>query len=76
VQGTASYGGGFIAYSLGNFVFDIDTVERAREGAILRVLLGDEGVEAAELIPVRILDDVQPRFLADDDGLPVVERVF
>jgi len=76
VQGTTSYGSGFIAYGLGNFVFDLDVVERAREGAILRVLLGDDGVEAAELIPVRIVDDVQPRFLADDEGLPVVERVF
>ncbi|NIN65855.1 MAG: PQQ-binding-like beta-propeller repeat protein [Anaerolineae bacterium] len=76
VQGTTSYGGGFIAYSLGNFVFDLDVVERAREGAILRVLLGDDGVEAAELIPVRIADDVQPRFLADEEGRPIVERVF
>jgi poly-gamma-glutamate synthesis protein (capsule biosynthesis protein) len=76
VQGTTSYGSGFIAYSLGNFVFDLDVVERAREGAILRVLLGDDGVEAAELIPVRIADDVQPRLLADEEGQPVVERVF
>jgi poly-gamma-glutamate synthesis protein (capsule biosynthesis protein) len=73
---TAFYGRGFIAYSLGNFVFDIDTTEQAREGVILRVLLGSEGVEAAELIPVRIVDDVQPRFLADDEGGPIVERVF
>jgi poly-gamma-glutamate capsule biosynthesis protein CapA/YwtB (metallophosphatase superfamily)/outer membrane protein assembly factor BamB len=76
VQGTASYEGGFIAYSSGNFVFDIDYLEETREGAILRVLLGDEGVEAAELIPVRIVDDVQPRFLADDEGQPIIERVF
>jgi poly-gamma-glutamate synthesis protein (capsule biosynthesis protein) len=76
VQGTTSYGGGFIAYSLGNFVFDLDVVARAREGAILRVLLGDDGVEAAELISVRMADDVQPRFLADEEGRPVVERVF
>jgi poly-gamma-glutamate capsule biosynthesis protein CapA/YwtB (metallophosphatase superfamily)/outer membrane protein assembly factor BamB len=76
VQGTASYRGGFIAYSLGNFVFDIDVPEQAREGAILRVLLGDEGVEAAELIPVRIVDDVQPRFLADGEGRPIIEGVF
>jgi len=76
VQGTASYGEGFIAYSLGNFVFDIDTLEQARQGVILRVLLGGEGVEAAELIPVGIVDDVQPRFLADDEGQPIVQQVF
>jgi len=76
VQGTEEYAGGFIVYSLGNFVFDIDVVEGAREGAILRVLLGDSGVERAEIIPVRIVDDVQPRFLAGENGLPVVTRVF
>jgi poly-gamma-glutamate synthesis protein (capsule biosynthesis protein) len=76
VQGTEEYAGGFIVYSLGNFVFDIDVLEGAREGAILRVLLGDSGVERAEMIPVRIVDDVQPRFLAGDGGLPVATRVF
>jgi len=76
VQGTEVYRGGFIAYSLGNFVFDIDTLEAAREGAILRVLLGDAGVEAADLIPVRIVDDVQPRLILDGEGFPVVKQVF
>lgn len=76
VQGTAVYGEGFVAYSLGNFVFDMDVSERAREGGILRVLLGSDGVEAAELIPVRIVDDVQPRYVAGRAGQPMVDRVF
>jgi len=68
--------GRFVAYSLGNFVFDIDTLEGAREGAILRVLLGETRVEAVDLIPVRIMDDVQPRFFRGEEGLPVVKQVF
>jgi poly-gamma-glutamate synthesis protein (capsule biosynthesis protein) len=76
VQGTEVYRGGFIAYSLGNFIFDIDTLEAAREGAILRVLLGDAGVEAVDLIPVRIEDDVQPRLILDGEGIPVVKQLF
>jgi poly-gamma-glutamate capsule biosynthesis protein CapA/YwtB (metallophosphatase superfamily) len=76
VQGTEEYGGGFIVYSLGNFVFDMDVAEGVREGAILRVFLGGRGVEAAEMIPVSIVDDVQPQFLRGEGGLPVVERVF
>jgi len=76
VQGTARYGEGFMAYSLGDFVFDIDVTEAARDGAILRVLLGDSGVEAVDLVPVRIVDDVQPRFLAGEDGLPIVRQVW
>jgi poly-gamma-glutamate capsule biosynthesis protein CapA/YwtB (metallophosphatase superfamily) len=76
VQRTASYGQGFIAYSLGNFVFDIDVLEQARQGAVLRVLLGRDGVEVVELIPVPILDDVQPRFMADDEGHAVVQPIL
>ncbi len=76
VQAVEPHGEGFVAYSLGDFVFDIDVGEATRYGSILRVLLGDEGVQAIDLIPVRIVDDVQPRFLAGEDGLPVVTEVF
>jgi poly-gamma-glutamate capsule biosynthesis protein CapA/YwtB (metallophosphatase superfamily)/outer membrane protein assembly factor BamB len=76
VQGTGAYGEGFVAYSLGDLVFDIDVTEAARDGAVLRVLLGDSGVEAVDLVPVRIVDDVQPRFLAGEDGLPIIEQVW
>jgi poly-gamma-glutamate capsule biosynthesis protein CapA/YwtB (metallophosphatase superfamily)/outer membrane protein assembly factor BamB len=76
VQGTGTFGEGFVAYSLGDLVFDIDVTEAARDGAILRVLLGDRGVEAVDLVPVRIVDDVQPRFLVGEDALPVVRQVW
>ncbi|HJX38368.1 MAG TPA: CapA family protein [Anaerolineae bacterium] len=76
VQGTEVYGDGLIVYGLGNFVFDIDVVEEAREGAILRVLLGDRGVESADLLPVRIVDDVQPQLMVDEGGRPIVRQVF
>jgi poly-gamma-glutamate capsule biosynthesis protein CapA/YwtB (metallophosphatase superfamily) len=75
VQGSEEYAGGFVAYSLGNFVFDID-MENTREGAMLRVLLGEQGVQRVESIPVRIVDDVQPQFLRGEDGLPSVESLF
>ncbi|MDH4209730.1 MAG: CapA family protein, partial [Anaerolineae bacterium] len=76
VQGTEVYRDGLIVYGLGNFVFDIDVVEGAREGAILRVLLGERGVEAADLLPVRIVEDVQPRLMVDEGGRPIVRQVF
>jgi poly-gamma-glutamate capsule biosynthesis protein CapA/YwtB (metallophosphatase superfamily) len=76
VQSTVAYQNGLIVYGLGNFVFDIDTVEGARQGAILRVLVGEAGVESADLVPVRIVDDVQPQLMAGEDGSPVVTPVF
>jgi poly-gamma-glutamate synthesis protein (capsule biosynthesis protein) len=76
VQAVEPYGGGFVAYSLGDFVFDIDVGDATRYGSILRVLLGDEGVQAIDLLPVRIVDDVQPRLLVGEDGHPAVTEVF
>ncbi len=76
VQPVVTYLDGLIAYGLGNFVFDIDILERAREGAMLRVFFSREELLRAELIPVRIVDDVQPRLLLDEDGRPVVHQVY
>lgn len=48
LQGTETYKGAFIAYSLGNFVFD----GRDEYSAILRVVLDREGVKGVDFTPV------------------------
>ncbi|MGC8960672.1 MAG: CapA family protein, partial [Chloroflexia bacterium] len=65
---TERYLNGLIAYGLGDLVFDIDIVDAARDGALLRVVLGREGVVRADWIPTRLVDDVQPRPLAVPGG--------
>jgi len=72
-QETTPYLGGFIAYSLGDFVFDMPWEE---EGAILRAFLTADGLEQVEVIPVEIVDGVQPRPLLDEEGDPVVHTVY
>lgn len=61
VQGLERYKGALIAYSLGNFVFDLDK-EINRESMILEIRLGREGVVGYEAVPVMITDG-QPRIL-------------
>lgn len=68
-------GSTLVAYSLGDFVFDIDDHDVARDAVVLRVILDRDGVASAEWIPARIVDDVQPRPLAGPAGRPVVEVV-
>ncbi len=68
-------GSTLVAYSLGDFVFDIDDHDIARDGVVLRVILSAEGVVGAEWIPVRIVDDVQPRPRAGSDGRPIVQTI-
>ncbi|MGC8874823.1 MAG: CapA family protein, partial [Chloroflexia bacterium] len=65
-------GSTLVVYSLGDFVFDIDDHDIARDGAILRVILSRHRVEGGEWIPVRIVDDVQPRPLQGAGNHPVV----
>ncbi len=68
LQPTEIYKGKLIAYSLGDFVFDIDNYDAARDGAILWAWVGKDGVRRAELWHTRIVHDAQVRFRAEADG--------
>lgn len=46
---------GYVAYSLGNFIFDQSDAEETRTGAVLRVLLDRGGVALAAAAPVEIV---------------------
>ena len=54
VEELEQYGQGWIAYSLGNFVFDQPFSAETLEGGALRVSLAKGRVEQVELIPVKI----------------------
>jgi poly-gamma-glutamate synthesis protein (capsule biosynthesis protein) len=58
IQGIETYRGKLVAYSLGNFVFDMwaDT----RETFILRVRLQERDALSYDIVPVRIGDEYQP----------------
>jgi poly-gamma-glutamate synthesis protein (capsule biosynthesis protein) len=85
LQGIERYSGGLIAYSLGNFVFDM-WGRSTRESAILKVALSKSGVKDIEVVPVRINGSYQPEVLSgheakevlsrlEDWGLPILHRV-
>ena len=54
IQGFELYNGGFIAYSLGNFIMDRQDTDLARESMILDFLIGPDGVKQVEVHPVWI----------------------
>ncbi len=60
LQEVEEYGGGLIAYSLGNFVFDGFDGD-ANTSAILRVTLDGDGIHGWEMLPVEIVDNGLPR---------------
>ncbi len=74
VQGTQVFGQpgdksggreGFVAYSLGNFVFDQGD-DRAQEGLALRALFDREGLRAVQALPVWA--GLQPRLMNEEDA--------
>ena len=67
LQGIESYNGGLIAYSLGNFVFDMHFCCETRLGAILAMTVEEGALRSYELLPVYINDAFQPTLMADEE---------
>lgn len=68
LQPIEEYGGGLIAYSLGNFVFD-GFWDPANDSAILLVELTAEGVARYETVPVTIVEGI-PALAEPAGGAP------
>lgn len=74
IQGLESYKSGFIAYSLGNFVFD-NLTERRRESLILQASFDKEGIKAVDLLPIWINDEYQPQIASEGTAQNIVTRL-
>src|SRR6478609_7287554 len=65
LQTTSRHGNRLVAYSMGNFVFDMNGPGQT-DSAILDVRLSADGVDAARAIPIVIRDGVPVRAHGDD----------
>lgn len=68
-QGYEHYKNGFIAYSLGNFIFDMPggTHKFSRLGLLVEAEIEKDGIKSVEVIPVDTSGG-NPRLLRDDEG--------
>ncbi len=60
VQPIEEYGGGYIAYSLGNFVFDQNFSEDTKRGLILKVIARNDKILEVKGLEIRFTSDFQP----------------
>ncbi len=60
VEELQQYHGGWIAYSLGNFVFDQTFSEETNRGAMLHVNVWRHAIDSVRLAPIRINENFQP----------------
>lgn len=60
VQPVAEYGGGYIAYSLGNFVFDQNFSADTKKGLMLKIIIKDNQIISVEKIEIKFTSNFQP----------------
>jgi len=60
VQPVEEYGGGYIAYSLGNFVFDQNFSQETRTGLILKVTLTNKEISQPQQYQIGFTSSYQP----------------
>ena len=75
VQPVEKYNGGYIMYSLGNFVFDQMWSEETRLGAMAEVIFRDGKVSSVGFLPVKIYDYSQPRLAEGVQRESILEKL-
>jgi len=75
VQNVAYFDRAFVAYSLGNYVFDQDWSEESSQGLALRCLVDKDGLRSVELLPISI-QNYQPHVLPLAESRVVLAPAF
>lgn len=75
LQGVEWLGDGFVAYALGNFIFDQDWSEETQQGAVLEATFVGARLVQIRLIPTRIVDMHQATWARPPEAQGVLERV-
>ncbi len=73
LQGIEHYKKGWIFYSLGNFVFDLQN-EKTWDSVILKIDLAKNGMRKYELLPV-MLADGQPHLVQGEDARRILNAI-
>jgi poly-gamma-glutamate synthesis protein (capsule biosynthesis protein) len=76
VQGVEVVRGGLVAYSLGNFVFDMDFSRQTQEGAVLELTFWGSELKGARLVPVVIGADFAPRLARGPRGDGILADIW
>lgn len=75
VQKMEEYNGKYIFYSLGNLVFDQSWSWPTQLGAAVKITWKNDIIKKIEFKPIKIDGDFQPRFMNEDEGREVLDRL-
>jgi poly-gamma-glutamate synthesis protein (capsule biosynthesis protein) len=68
--------GVFVAYALGNFVFDQDWSLETQQGTLLQAAFFGAQLKGIEYYPVHIYDEHQPRFADPEEAQQILDRIW
>ncbi len=75
VQAHEKIGGMFVAYGLGNFVFDQDWSVPTQQGAMLEVTFTGARLTKTRYIPIHVYDAYQPRLAGPAEATVIIDRI-
>jgi poly-gamma-glutamate synthesis protein (capsule biosynthesis protein) len=76
LQAVEFYEGAVIAYSLGNFVFDIHRGSRTRESVILKCSVSKTKIGDVDFIPIFINQHFQPEVLSGCEADQILDKLY
>lgn len=76
VEAAGPLGDGYVAYALGNFVFDQDWSVETTEGVMLEATFQSSRLAAVRYLPIQIQNRLQPVFLSPADGQHILQRMI
>jgi poly-gamma-glutamate synthesis protein (capsule biosynthesis protein) len=74
LQGIEKYHNGLIAYSLGNFIFDMSQ-ESARKSMVLHVEVSKNGISNEKILPIYLKNDYRVDLLHDERANNLVSEI-
>lgn len=75
VQGHETIGATYVAYALGNFVFDQDWSIETQQGAMLEITFTGTKVTATNYAAIHIQDNYQPRLAGAEEAAQIIQRI-
>lgn len=76
VQAALPVGDGYVAFGLGNFVFDQDWSVETTEGVVLEATFRGSTLAAVRFLPHHIVGRLQPIFVGPAEGRHILQRMM
>jgi poly-gamma-glutamate synthesis protein (capsule biosynthesis protein) len=76
VQAAETIGATFVAYALGNFVFDQDWSLETQQGVMFEAAFHGAELKGIDYHPVHIWDEHQPRFADPQEAQQILDRIW